>query len=1048
MRKELYILVSFLAMCSAAHAQLQLPTNIQTPNASDLGKYGQVPVSNYTGTADISVPLYQTSVRGCDLNIALTYDTSGLLLNTLPSWTGHNWTLHAGGVITRCTQNFDDEYRWPRQLYESNPGLRPVRCYFQDPLTLEKCRRVAFSTYYERYLSTRDENNSPLYDNAPDIFTFNFMGKSGRFFLGNDGRWRVESDDDLEVIYDFRDSVNNLTSPFISTYPNPITYDQRQPKVISGFRIRDSRGYVYKFGYSENAIEYSTNLMRSGDREQLESWHANAWYLTSVSDKFGNELYTFSYERGKFVAQFYYSYEYSRTMLKSESGSLNIPGSYGADPRQDEFNYISDLSSPVYLTKIHTAKGCDIKFASADSELDPYTAYDKMAFVQLSSIAKRNQAHYDFEPFYYLQDKLFAQYQYKTDKDKGVYPLARCRLRKLTMVTIDQSVTHSSTPGIGYRFYYSYDNRMHLDSIQIQNGYFHFTNHAGMISSYKFYYDNMQLLPKGYCSSAIDHWGYYNGTNSTACKDAVEYYRKRNPNPETCKYGMLSRIVYPTRGSTTIEYEPNQFSSYRMFNRNMVRDTAGVAYGGGLRIKRISNYADADGRELLDSKSYDYNIPGTTKSSGCLYNLPRYLWRKWKVAGTNGSAEFWMTTFRSTSIIPLSNSFGAHIGYSYVKETSADGSSRLSRYINVSDEKDEEPVATTDTPYDGPNFTYSERNFLKGRLLSETVYSPKGEKLKSVSHQYRAGGPGQDFTYTSNLRGRTLVLPGAVIGRGDQSLLYVGYASESIYKLFYGRTLPQSTADTVYYDGRTVAQKNEYSYKCMEIYNNEFYNHIFSVNLLASTGTTSSDGLHKRLTKYEYYSDRESNPALDCLYHRMGDYQPLSISYYDNGRLMKKDTTYFSFINNAKQYAGPVKCVERYPDGDSVELVSKIEYTKSGAISRYHRLGEPDTNIFWGYNDNYIIAWYEGYLPYRPNVPSGADIFSEDKMLPFMESLREAPLPHNVTGYVGHPLFGVADIISNNGGRTSFKYDDFCRLKSIYDCNGILIRQYGYNYKK
>ena len=85
------------------------PYNVPTPNQSTLGTFGIIPVSPYTGKADISVPIYQTEQRGVALDVKLSYDTSGLLINQLPSWTGHNWSLFAGGAITRKIKGRPDE---------------------------------------------------------------------------------------------------------------------------------------------------------------------------------------------------------------------------------------------------------------------------------------------------------------------------------------------------------------------------------------------------------------------------------------------------------------------------------------------------------------------------------------------------------------------------------------------------------------------------------------------------------------------------------------------------------------------------------------------------------------------------------------------------------------------------------------------------------------------------------------------------------------------------------------------------------------------------
>ena len=84
-----------------------LPYNIPTPTMSNLGSYGTVPVSAYTGKADVSIPITTMNERGVEVNVKLSYDTSGLLINQLPGWTGHGWTLMAvalllASILTGC----------------------------------------------------------------------------------------------------------------------------------------------------------------------------------------------------------------------------------------------------------------------------------------------------------------------------------------------------------------------------------------------------------------------------------------------------------------------------------------------------------------------------------------------------------------------------------------------------------------------------------------------------------------------------------------------------------------------------------------------------------------------------------------------------------------------------------------------------------------------------------------------------------------------------------------------------------------------------------
>lgn len=108
---KIAIFITLLVLLSApASAQLNAPAYIPTPNTTAISRYGVIPMSLYTGKANISVPVFSSTLRGITLNASLVYDTSGILINTLPSWTGTSWTLDVGGVITRAVKGYPDEY--------------------------------------------------------------------------------------------------------------------------------------------------------------------------------------------------------------------------------------------------------------------------------------------------------------------------------------------------------------------------------------------------------------------------------------------------------------------------------------------------------------------------------------------------------------------------------------------------------------------------------------------------------------------------------------------------------------------------------------------------------------------------------------------------------------------------------------------------------------------------------------------------------------------------------------------------------------------------
>src|SRR5690348_8183244 len=70
-----------------------------SPNVSSFEKYGTIPVSLSTGTANISIPLTSLNVDGLTIPIALSYHNIGLRVEDIPSMMGLGWDLSYGGFI-------------------------------------------------------------------------------------------------------------------------------------------------------------------------------------------------------------------------------------------------------------------------------------------------------------------------------------------------------------------------------------------------------------------------------------------------------------------------------------------------------------------------------------------------------------------------------------------------------------------------------------------------------------------------------------------------------------------------------------------------------------------------------------------------------------------------------------------------------------------------------------------------------------------------------------------------------------------------------------
>lgn len=220
-----------------------------SPEASSLGKYGEWPVSYYTGTTNISIPIYQIESGEFVLPVQLSYHTGGVKIDEIPSWVGTNWTLNAGGAITRSTVGLPDE--------DDNGFLtRNLRGQF-------------LKTNYDLYdgndyvaLKRISENTI---DTEPDLFFYNFAGQSGKFYFDKEGNFQAIPVNSLKV----------LNSPI------------KNPQ-IAYWEIADQNGNVFYFGTgytgsNGGGLEFSSTFTRpqsGGSSSALEN--ISAWYLTKI----------------------------------------------------------------------------------------------------------------------------------------------------------------------------------------------------------------------------------------------------------------------------------------------------------------------------------------------------------------------------------------------------------------------------------------------------------------------------------------------------------------------------------------------------------------------------------------------------------------------------------------------------------------------------------------------------------------------------------------------------------------------------------------------
>lgn len=269
MKRYIFLLISLIPVSitnaqwsSSSYGEFVAKKEFQTkrvvppsPEAAELGKYGNLPVSLFTGTPKLTIPLHELRGNRLDLSVNLSYNASGFKPEDIATWVGLGWSLNAGGAITRSVMGSPD-VSW--NYFKSNNS------YANPPATSDK-----FATY--DYMDSIRKNYN---EGQPDVYYYNFAGHTGKFLLNPD----------QSVVT--KEKNNLIITHCITCTPSSST-----------FTIVDENGNTYSF----TDVEVSTLQTDDGtsDATQVHSYtFPSTWYLSSITSADSKEQITFTYYDG------------------------------------------------------------------------------------------------------------------------------------------------------------------------------------------------------------------------------------------------------------------------------------------------------------------------------------------------------------------------------------------------------------------------------------------------------------------------------------------------------------------------------------------------------------------------------------------------------------------------------------------------------------------------------------------------------------------------------------------------------------------------------
>ncbi|SHI64858.1 RHS repeat domain-containing protein [Flavobacterium terrae] len=267
-----------------------------SPEASQMLKAIETPVSHFSGLANISIPITTIKVDNIEIPIRLDYYSKGILVDEISSRIGAGWSLNYGGVVSRQIRDKADGYGI---LYND---------HFRD-FQYSPSRRINILS------ATVDPETNP-YDFIPDQFYFSTPSESGKFIFDYmDDQPVIQDYKDIIINHDFNSTTNaSLSSGFILT-------DKEGNKFYYG-KTKDQSRKALNYEKSNTSYIYSSNFFQQNNLN--ESYQPNSWQLVEIETSKGNKI-EFFYEP---ETTYYIKKNHDKHEKQGENNFYNTPTSY------------------------------------------------------------------------------------------------------------------------------------------------------------------------------------------------------------------------------------------------------------------------------------------------------------------------------------------------------------------------------------------------------------------------------------------------------------------------------------------------------------------------------------------------------------------------------------------------------------------------------------------------------------------------------------------------------------------------------------------------
>ncbi|HLO81347.1 MAG TPA: DUF5977 domain-containing protein [Chitinophagaceae bacterium] len=456
----------------------------KSPEAAAISRYGNYEVNLFSGLPSISIPLYEIKVGALNVPISINYHAGGNKVSDMASWVGLGWSLSNGGSINRRVMGRPDEVGggYLNGAPTINPNLN------------------LYNSADNQYLAGVLRGDT---DAEPDIYSYSFPGRSGKFLFKQNGQ---------AVFW-----------PQAALAINRIQQTNTQV-----FDITDEGGNLYKFGTFE--MTYNSSGTSANDAP-------STWWPSHMISANKQDTIFFSYTPRSNTG----TTDYSATdtyVIEDQVYNYITPAIYTQTAGSYYTNITWSTTNWQLITEIRFKDGRVVFEQAAESREDLISGVD--APRRLNAI-KVFQLDPKISGYRHIKTIRFYHSYFQNPSDLS----KRLRLDSVY-------VTHpGETEGLKYRFSYNTSVSLPNKNSTAKDywGYFNNANNTNRdLTNLK------TLIPTTNIQVVNNQTG-----QPTQITIGSQDPNGRNPNPSFMQAYVLNKIVFPTGGSTEFEYETNQY---------------------------------------------------------------------------------------------------------------------------------------------------------------------------------------------------------------------------------------------------------------------------------------------------------------------------------------------------------------------------------------------------------------------------------------------------------------------------------------------------------